>query len=153
MEEFHRALQSYGWSWRAIGLSEFAIGFAAVAMLAWAFLRRWAVRSTEPRCGNCNYALTGTTSLICSECGMDLRQAGIIPPARRRPLKVAGRTIVWCAAYILLLPSLLMLWERMVPQEINARNYIRFEQPPSADYRSIALDLHYHSTQFIGRTG
>ncbi len=43
-------------------------------------------RSREPRCGHCNYNLTGATSNRCPECGLLFIEAGVIVP-RRRPRK------------------------------------------------------------------
>jgi hypothetical protein len=39
-------------------------------------------RVPEPCCGRCRYPVQGTPTFICPECGTDLRDAGILTPAR-----------------------------------------------------------------------
>lgn len=45
---------------------------------------------SEPTCGRCGYAVTGLTTFVCPECGVDLREAGIVPAARPRTAKRAS---------------------------------------------------------------
>jgi hypothetical protein len=67
-------------------------------------------KSTDPICGKCGYCVRGIPSLICPECGSDLREVGIIPPGGSgviRLSRVALWTILFPVAAVLL--SILML--------------------------------------------
>jgi len=41
----------------------------------------------EPKCGQCGYSVTGLTTMVCPECGSDLREVGIVPPMKSRSVK------------------------------------------------------------------
>jgi hypothetical protein len=67
-------------------------------------------KSTDPICGKCGYCVRGITSLICPECGSDLREVGIIPPGGRGGFRLS-RTVLWTFAFPVaaILISILML--------------------------------------------
>jgi class 3 adenylate cyclase len=44
---------------------------------------------SDPACGKCGYAVRGLTTFVCPECGADLREVGIIPPAPTKSAKSA----------------------------------------------------------------
>ena len=51
----------------------------------------------EPACGACGYSVRGLSTMICPECGSDLREVGIVPPAKspakdRKPVQGAAST-------------------------------------------------------------
>src|SRR5690349_8886016 len=54
----------------------FMVAVAGIAGAGWRRARRGEIR-TEPRCASCGYNTRGLTSLICPECGTDLREVGI----------------------------------------------------------------------------
>jgi len=41
----------------------------------------------EPKCGQCGYFVTALTTMICPECGSDLRAVGIVAPMTSRGVK------------------------------------------------------------------
>ena len=47
-------------------------------------------RGPEPMCASCGYSVTGLTTMVCPECGADLREVGIIPAAKSRDVKKAA---------------------------------------------------------------
>jgi hypothetical protein len=52
-------------------------------------------RVTEPSCGACGYCVRGLESLVCPECGGDLREVGILTPGTAKPLSRKMRVFVW----------------------------------------------------------
>lgn len=68
--------------------------FVLVPGILWVFYlrhRRLAAESAgSATCGQCGYALRGTTAFECPECGADLREVGMKPP--RDPNK--GRAVL-----------------------------------------------------------
>lgn len=88
-----------------IMISLMFLGMAAVTLL----VSRWACSPARqadawPRCGKCNYNLTGCTSNRCSECGSLLIEAGIVvaPPPRTLRRVRAFRAIAAVVILILL---------------------------------------------------
>lgn len=62
-------------------------GCAAVIFFRW-LAWRWKYRdrralAAEPRCGGCGYIIARGGSVVCSECGGDVREVGIVTPATR----------------------------------------------------------------------
>lgn len=95
---------------------------AAVAVTAGVILRRrfstWRVYrdarrlSEEPRCGRCGYIVRPGASVVCSECGSDVREGGIVGPRTLPP----GRPLAWYVLVVLLaLPVALWLGPRVAP--------------------------------------
>jgi len=51
-----------------------------IGLAVWAVVRSKNAGSNIPKCGKCGYAVRGIGSLHCPECGVDLREAGIVKP-------------------------------------------------------------------------
>jgi hypothetical protein len=67
---------------------------------------------TEPVCGKCRYCVRGITSLVCPECGSDLREVGIIAPNAALPLPNYAKAIFW--TLFLPIPAFLLSWLMLV---------------------------------------
>ena len=100
--------------------------------------RRAARRGPPPLCGACGYDTTGLTSLVCPECGADLRAAGI---TRGRP---AGNT----GAFLASLFALLLAWvvcsfplatavDALVPVRHEVEHTTRLANPRSRAYFAV----------------
>src|SRR5262245_20399657 len=81
----------------SIALVTFACIFLITAILAgfMIVLMRSRADSAGPRCGNCSYDLTGSTSNRCPECGKLFIEAGVVvalgsASARRRRVLLIG---------------------------------------------------------------
>lgn len=69
------------------GLIPFAAVMLAMYIAGLIMLRRAYQRTRlGPRCGQCDYELTGLEHRVarCPECGSDLNEVGVKPPARGR---------------------------------------------------------------------
>lgn len=60
-----------------------AVIVGALAVTAVATVIRWRDRVRVPSCGACRYPVEGLTTFRCPECGVDLREAGILAPGMR----------------------------------------------------------------------
>lgn len=74
-----------------------AIGIVTlVGLVTFLLGRRSRVRSVKvPCCARCFYAVEGLASLVCPECGADLREVGILTPAMRRPVSPWLAMLLW----------------------------------------------------------
>ena len=57
-------------------------------------------RGTEPRCGHCEYNLTGSLSDRCPECGLRFIEAGVVMGSR------ASRALLWIGLALIMLTPL-----------------------------------------------
>jgi hypothetical protein len=64
-------------------------------------LWRWSVREQMrlPRCGSCGYDVRHIMGLTCPECGLDLRQAGIVAPGQAPRLTPIWSALMWLTLY------------------------------------------------------
>lgn len=64
-------------------------------------LWRWSVREQMrlPRCGSCGYDVRHIIALSCPECGLDLRQAGIVAPGQAPRLSAMWAALMWLTLY------------------------------------------------------
>jgi hypothetical protein len=81
---------------------------------------------TDPLCGQCGYCVRGLETMICPECGGDLREVGIITPGSARPMSRGKRLLLWTLAaplpalliYGLLYPLLGPQWMRTTQRRV-----------------------------------
>jgi hypothetical protein len=52
-------------------------------------------RIAEPSCGRCGYCVRGLESMICPECGSDLRKVGILTPGTLKPPGRSEQLLRW----------------------------------------------------------
>jgi hypothetical protein len=69
----------------------------ALILLVYDWLFRAKSRKDIPTCGKCGYGVRGIPSLICPECGSDLREAGILVPFRlpNPGLRTFTHLLIW----------------------------------------------------------
>ncbi|MEO6437531.1 MAG: hypothetical protein ABIP55_17435, partial [Tepidisphaeraceae bacterium] len=119
-------------------------GFAAAMLLR----RRTAARVTEPSCGKCGYCIRGLESLVCLECGSDLREAGILTPGDTKPLRTGKRLLLWTV--FVPLPALLLaglLMPLISPQWLRtAHRRVIFSQ---ADYCNVTITAESHGKKLV----
>jgi len=60
-----------------------AVIVGALVVTAVATVIRWRDRVRVPGCGACRYPVEGLSTFTCPECGVDLREAGILVPGMR----------------------------------------------------------------------
>jgi hypothetical protein len=63
--------------------------------------RGGAKKIAEPTCGQCGYCVRGIVTLVCPECGSDLREVGIISPYHSPK---GTPSIIWIALWTLAFP-------------------------------------------------
>jgi hypothetical protein len=81
-----------------IALLAVVVAGAVAALIVWWF--RGSKAAEAPACGRCGYCVRGITTLVCPECGADLREVGIVGPGMRK----APRPGVYILIWTLLLP-------------------------------------------------
>ena len=65
----------------SLGALLFLIVLGVLAYVVFRGVRRSRGKVSEPSCGKCGYAVTGLETMVCPECGSDLRVVGIVTPA------------------------------------------------------------------------
>jgi hypothetical protein len=89
-------------------------------------LRRWPERKGEgerPRCRQCGYTIIEGGSVVCSECGSDLRQVGLVTPGNRRPSGWKVPMATWLVLLTLPAGYLGYLWQDYQPLAWTYRTF------------------------------
>lgn len=122
----------------------FALLLAGVLLAGVQVVRALAARAARhhgPVCGQCGYSTHGLTTLICPECGSDLRVVGISVNGR----KPAGldRLLVWGLAIAAGLGLGVIQWTIVgehLPREVRRSEQRTLTGPASRGYQQIIMD-------------
>lgn len=94
-----------------------------------------------PSCGSCGYAVRGIETLVCPECGADLREVGIETPKRKGAVTPLGFVVSW----IVLMPVPLMVLTGLLlaigPVEYRGSSSVQLA-PQSGVIPTIELRFH-----------
>src|SRR5258706_6017168 len=115
---------------------------------------------TETECGKCGYRVTGLPTFQCPECGMDLREVGIVTrevvPARRRfgmrdlPRDVRLRLV----RTFILMGALMVLIDAVVffsTPSWATGHYITKFTPRSKAFTRLELTTDFRTLQLMGK--
>jgi hypothetical protein len=99
----------------------------------------------EPRCGNCGYIVRGIASLICPECGADLREAGIDVGRLRSKLPPWSgfliAFIIWSIALLIVAEPIIDAFEKANPPPYQLNLAFDFVSPGSKAYLKITASM------------
>ena len=82
----------------------------------------WACRGRrrlqeEPRCGRCDYIIRAGSSVVCPECGGDVREVGVVTPRAWRAAGVSRAGVWYLLAALLALPMAYHLTGWVAPRQ------------------------------------
>ena len=122
------------------------MGFAVAVLVRRGASAR--ARVTEPSCGKCGYCVRGLQSLVCPECGSDLREVGIITPGSVKPMSTWMRLLAW--TLFAPLPALLLaqLAAQMITpwQAVTTSRRVIFSHAP---YFMATIDAQMEGTDIV----
>lgn len=147
-----------GWILALIGLLLVGGSFIGVVILWVMVIRRKSVDGLA-RCGACGYAVRGITSLICVECGADLREVGIKSARSGAMVRPWVFLLVWCLCFPIIALVLSTVLLGVGPQVTRATSIFNLEHsfatssvpsssvvPPSISAQSIPPSITRSST-------
>jgi hypothetical protein len=120
----------------AIGLALVLLAALVVGgiVVSWRRSARRIAHVGGPLCGGCGYNVSGLETLLCPECGGDLRRVGIrVPHAAASPRSVGGElmTIVLAlASGAVFLP----IADELLPRRLSFSRITQFRTPDSGGY-------------------
>ncbi len=113
------------------------LSLVPLASISVYLLWRWSVRAQMrlPRCGSCGYDVRHIVALSCPECGLDLRQAGIVAPGQAPKLTPGWAAMMWLTLYPV--PAMVIAYiivNTLVPWTYDLTVYRQIRTaPPYAD--------------------
>jgi hypothetical protein len=124
---------------RAIPLILVIVLVIAAAVAAWAlFISRGRRRPSGAVCGACGYSVVGLTSMICPECGGDLRQVGILTPhTPRQGGSLVGGALLFTALLGFVAIEASAALYSVLPQRRTYSQHLRLLTPKSGAYREV----------------
>lgn len=127
------------------------VGGAVVALgVMWWRVVRGPRGGDLPQCGRCGYAVRGTQSLNCPECGGDLREVGITTPKQRGRVGPVAFVVLW--TLLLPVPGCLVSGILMAVGPQQHSSYARMSlTPESGAYNSATVE--YSSTYTVASSG
>jgi hypothetical protein len=128
-------------------------------LLHWARTPR-APRTANPHCPVCRYPVRGATTPVCSECGADFREVGIVSPPTRSPASAAlGKAVAvvgWTIVLAVLANSLIVaLGSTIGPRIRNIQAQYEYVADPFGEpsVRSAhRIEVHRRDVIWPGRT-
>lgn len=115
-----------------------------VSIIVIVLARRRGPRVTQASCGHCRYPVEGLTTMTCPECGSDLREVGIITPARG----TLPGPFVWVVLWTLLLPFPALFIGRLVyvvaPSSWNNERYVTLQPREAGTFSQVDVTIWAH---------